>query len=566
MPRRLGAAAVTLLALAALGTGLASAGQPSSVLAAGPAAAQAMAANAADHDDPADHSWNASDVVAVTLNGTSASGSGTGLSISGSNITISAAGTYQFTGTLTNGRIVVNSTGSGIVRLILNGATITSTSTAPIAVTAAAEVMVVLNAGTTNRLTDPATYTTAVNPTATLSSAANLTITGTGSLTVTGNAADGIASDKGLVVGSGTIAVTAKDDGIRGQDYVYVTGGTFTVTSAGDAVKADNGGDTTRGYVYLAGGSLNLTATAGDAVTATTDVIVAGGTLTAKSGGGSSTAPGSASTKGLKADVLVVVSDGTLTLDSSDDTVNSNGNVTIDGGSITAATGDDAVHADVNIAVAGGTVTVTKSYEGLEGLKVLVSGGTTTVTASDDAVNAADETVPEMQNAPNATITVSGGVIAVAGGTDGLDSNGSLTISGGVVLAGGSPTRGGGEGGLDSNGALNLTGGTVVSIGASATTSTLPSSGQGWVYYNFGSSQAANTVLHLANSAGTQLISVAIPRATTQVVFSASTITRGQSYQISRGGSVSGTAAGGGIFTGGTLSGTSVATVTAGSR
>lgn len=89
----------------------------------------------------------------------------TGVTVSGSTVTVTAAGTYQFTGSLTNGRIA-----------------------------AAGEVMVVVNAGTTNRLTDAASRATADTSTAALYSEDNLTITGTGSLTVRGNAVDGIAS------------------------------------------------------------------------------------------------------------------------------------------------------------------------------------------------------------------------------------------------------------------------------------------------------------------------------------------------------------------------------------
>lgn len=534
-------------------------------LAAGPAAAQALAADLADHDEPADHSWNESDVAAVTLTGTGATTTSSGVTVSGSTVTVTAAGTYRFTGSLTNGSIVVNSPGSGIVRLILNGASITSSSTAAISVVAADEVMVVLTAGTTNSLTDAATPSSPVNPDAALSSAADLTITGTGALTVRGNHADGIASDDGLVIDSGTITVTATDDGIRGQDYVVITGGTFTVTAGGDAIKSDNATDTTAGYVYQSGGALTLTAPAGDGVSAATDAIFAGGTLSATTGGGSGVTPGDTSTKGVKAGVSVIVSDGRLTLNASDDGINSNNLVTVDGGALSVATGDDGVHADTTLTVSAGTVTVTKSYEGLESMKVTLAGGTITVTASDDTVNAAEEGLPDMQTSPNAFIHVTGGLVVVNAGTDGLDSNGSLAISGGTVIANGSTTRGGGEGGLDANGALTMTGGFVVATGLTASTGTLPTSGQGWVAYSFAANQPAGTIIHLATTAGTQLASFKTTRVLKGVLFDLSTITKGTSYRIYTGGSVSGTAVGGGLYTGGTLSGTLVATVTAGS-
>jgi hypothetical protein len=533
--------------------------------AAGPAAAQALAANAPDHDEPADHVWSESAVAAVTLTGSGATSTAPGVLISGSTVTVTAAGTYRFTGSLTDGRIVVNSPGTGIVRLILNGVTIANSTTAPVSVVAADEVMVVLADGTTNRLTDPATHTTPVNPSAALSSAADLTITGGGALTVTGNAADGIASDDGLVIDSGTITVTAQDDGVRGQDYVVHTGGTLGVTASGDAIKSDEAAVATEGYVYLGGGARTLSAPGGDGISATTDVIVAGGSLTATTGGGATTVPGDTSTKALKADVSVVISDGQLDLNASDDGINSNNLITIDGGTLTVASGDDAVHADTALTVSAGTVTVTRSYEGLEAMQTTLAGGTVTVTATDDAVNAAEEGVDEMRPAPNAFIRITGGTVTVTGGTDGLDSNGTLAISGGTVVANGSATRGGGEGGLDSNGALTMTGGTILATGLTASTSTLPTSGQAWVAYSFSANQPAGTIVHLATASGTQLASFRSTRVLKGVIFDLSTLTRGTSYRIYTGGSLTGTAVGGGLYTGGTLSGTQVGTVTAGS-
>ncbi|GAA2896107.1 hypothetical protein Acy02nite_61740 [Actinoplanes cyaneus] len=253
-------------------------------------------------------------------------------------------------------------------------------------------------------------------------------------------------------------------------------------------------------------------------------------------------------------------------LRSSDDGVHSDGAITVDGGATTVATGDDGVHAEGTVTVSAGTVGVTRSYEGVEGLKVYVTGGSVSATASDDAVNAADPAYGEMQNSPNALVSITGGTVVVDGGTDGLDSNGALTIGGGTVVVSGSATRGGGEGGLDSNGALTITGGTLISTGISATTSTLPSSGQGWVSVTFGANQPAGTIVHLATTSGTQIAAYRSAKAFKGVVFSSGQITRGTTYAVCTGGSVSGTAAGGGLYTGGTLSGTQVATVTAGSQ
>ncbi|GAA2701739.1 carbohydrate-binding domain-containing protein [Actinoplanes palleronii] len=524
--------------------------------AAGTAAATALAANQASHDSAADRVWNEADVAAVTLTGSSATTTSSGVTVSGSTVTVTAAGTYRFSGTLTSGQIVVNSTGTGIVRILLNGVTVTNTAAA-INIVAADEALVYLQAGTTNRLTSSTGNA--------LDAAADLTIDGTGSLNLTATAADGVNTADGLVVDAGTITVTAGDDALRGKDYLIVNGGTITATAGGDGLKSDNAEDTTRGYVYVGGGSANITAT-GDAVTGQTDVLLAGGALTLKSGGGSTVTPGETSAKGLKAGVLVAISGGTAGVNASDDGVHSDATVTVDGGTTTVATADDGVHAEGTVTVSAGTVNVTKSYEGVEGLKVYVTGGSVSTTASDDAFNASDPTYGEMQNSPNALISITGGTVVVSGGTDGLDSNGALSIGGGTVVVSGSATRGGGEGGLDSNGALTITGGTLVSSGISASTSTLPTSGQGWVSYTFSANQAAGTVVHLATTSGTQLAAYQSTKAFKQVVFSLSGVTRGTTYAIRTGGTVSGTAVGGGYYTGGTLSGTQVATVTAGTR
>ncbi|GAA4445704.1 carbohydrate-binding domain-containing protein [Phytohabitans houttuyneae] len=218
-----------MAATASMGTVLAAETDDVRPLAAGDAAAAAVAANAADHDDPADHSWNTADVVPITLSGSTASSTSPDVSISGGSVTVTGAGTYQLTGSLTNGQVVVNTTESGIVRLILNGATIANSTSSAINVVDADEVMVFLNAGTTNRLTDATTYVypdpSVDEPNAALFSAADLTVAGTGSLTVTGNAYDGIASKDGLVIASGTVTVTAVDEGVRGKDYLVVNGG-----------------------------------------------------------------------------------------------------------------------------------------------------------------------------------------------------------------------------------------------------------------------------------------------------------------------------------------------------
>ncbi|GAA4445607.1 carbohydrate-binding domain-containing protein [Phytohabitans houttuyneae] len=325
-------------------------------------------------------------------------------------------------------------------------------------------------------------------------------------------------------------------------------------TRDGDGLKSDEDGDATLGYVLFTGGTTNVTA-AGDGVHGETDVIVAGGTLSVRSGGGrTATLPADASAKGLKAGVLVVTGGGQVTVDAADDAVHSDVAVTIDGGTLTLATADDAVHGETTLDVTDGTVNVTNSAEGLEALKLTISGGSVNVVSTDDGLNSAEEGLNEFAVAPNAFIRITGGSVATSGGTDAIDTNGTLTISGGTVVAHGSATTSLGEGGLDSNGPITFNGGTTFATGLAAVTGTIAnSSPQRWITYRFAARQAAGTVVQVA-SGTTVIAAYRATKAFQQVALSSNQVIGGRTYDIYTGGSVTGTPVGG-LYPGGNLTG-----------
>ena len=197
-----------------------------------------------------DTSYDEADATAITLSGTGATSDSDAVTVADGTVTITAAGTYVLSGDLT-GQVVVDSAGDGVVRLVLDDATITSETTAAIDVVDAESVVVVLADGSDNALADATTYadTSEDAPTGALYSTADLTIGGTGSLTVTGNSNNGIVGKDGLVITGGTIDVTSVDDGIIGKDYLVLTDGTVTVDAVGDAFKSDNTEDAGSGFV-----------------------------------------------------------------------------------------------------------------------------------------------------------------------------------------------------------------------------------------------------------------------------------------------------------------------------
>ena len=93
------------------------------------------------------------------------------------------------------------------------------------------------------------------------------------------------------------------------------------------------------------------------------------------------------STKGLKAAKALIVYGGTFNIDSLEDALHSDGDVTIAGGDITANTGDDGIQADNTLKISDGKTIIAKSYEGLEGKNIVIEGGHTEITAADDGVN-----------------------------------------------------------------------------------------------------------------------------------------------------------------------------------
>ena len=185
------------------------------------------------------------------------------------------------------------------------------------------------------------------------------------------------------------------------------------------------------------------------------------------------------SAKGLKAENEIYVKGGTIDIKAYDDAIHANndgalendstplGNVNILGGTITLFASDDAVHADYTLNISGGSLTVSSSYEGLEANLVNISGGEAYVYATDDGVNATSGKA----SMPN--INVTGGLLDVevpsSGDTDGIDSNGTYTQTGGVVITKGPGSASGGMGGgafaLDTDKGVTISSGTLIVFG-----------------------------------------------------------------------------------------------------
>ena len=411
----------------------------------------------------ADYTTANATLISLTDSSATAKGKYTGYEIDGTDVSITAAGTYVFSGDCDNGSITVKQGVTGVT-IVLNGLTLTNDDSAAITLNKTAEASLIAAAGTTNTVADTE-GSSDENAAVKVKSGAALAIGGKGTLTVDGNAKNGIkgAADAVITVAEGKLNINAADDGLSCDDELNITGGTLSITAGGDAVKAspdtgENPDTTSLGNVTISGGTLTLNAAA-DGIQADGDLTISGGTFHVKTNGGHTTAltDDSASCKGFKAGKTLTVTGGTLTVDSADDALHANTDVTISDGTLTLATGDDGVHADNDLVIgtkgASSTSTprinITASSEGLEGTTVTMYSGDIDVTASDDGVNAANSTLGERSD--KYAINIAGGDLYIDAGSDGLDSNngadavmdaaidydGTFTLSGGTLFGAG---------------------------------------------------------------------------------------------------------------------------------
>lgn len=420
--------------------------------------------------------------------------------ISGNTVTIIGEGTYILSGTLTDGMVIVDAEDTDKVQLVLDGVDITSAESAAIYVREADKVFITTASDSQNTLTNGGTYTAIDdnNIDAAIFSKSDLTLNGAGSLTITAKAGHGVVSKDDLVLTSGTYQIDAASHGLSGKDSVRIASGSYTIVSGKDGIHAENADDTSLGFVYLADGTFDITSD-GDGISAGNWLQADGGVYTVKAGGGSenvqksdgewqfgpgqqtestdTTEEDTVSMKAIKAAGELILKGGKYSLDSTDDTIHSNANITISDGEFTLASGDDGIHADSATTISGGTIDITESYEGIEGLSIDITGGETYVSGPTNDGNSA------------------------------LDYNGTGTVTGGIFIAAGSS-------------------GMAENFGDSST--------QGVMMVTV-NSQAAGSAVSLSDSSGNELVSWTPEKEYTSVIISCPEITTGQEYTLTTG-------------------------------
>ena len=271
--------------------------------------------------------YSTEDTVKIDL---SAPKKADGVKVSGSTVTITEAGTYVLSGTLTDGQVIIDAGDEDDVRLVLENASITCTTTAPLYAKNADKVIISLPENTESSVTDTITGTDGNDElTAAIFAKCDLSVNGTGTLNVNANANDGITSEDKLKITGGVLNITSADDGLVGKDAVLIKDGTVHITASGNGIKSTKS-EADQGYVYIGGGTVNITAEQ-DGIQAETSVLISAGEVNVTAGGGangeqktgnamfggaqSTTTDETLSTKGIKAEAALDITGGTVTVD-----------------------------------------------------------------------------------------------------------------------------------------------------------------------------------------------------------------------------------------------------------
>ena len=490
--------------------------------------------------------------------------------------------------------------------LYLDGVSINNNDGPAFNLQSSKRVFMVLAENSKNVLSDASTYADAVNDEdqkGALFSEGSIIISGSGALSITGNYKHALACDEELIIRKGIDLdiISNVKDGIHTNDTVAICGGNIKITSVGDAVECEEGGITisggstnlatsgekshglkSYGTIGISAGALKVTTT-GDAskgISGDSDISITGGTIVAICKGDAiydSDDNDATSSAGIKCDGNLIISDASYTAysdgkggkgincDGTADFTNATIMIMTTGKKYTYSSSIDSspkgikVEGDLTINDGSDITIQTTGGEGSEALEskstMTINGGTIQIVAYDDCINAA-----------NAIVINGGTIYCYSSNNDGIDSNGTISIAGGLIIASGTTSP---EEGIDCDqNNFAITGGTLIGFGGATSTPTSSSCTQNSLIY--GASGSANTLLSISSSDGTKnLLTCVIPRQYQQMtlLFSSPSLTLNSAYIISTGGSVSNGTLFHNYYTGGTYSGgTTVTTFTQSSK
>ena len=507
----------------------------------------------------------------ITLDGSGGTIDGNGAYFLDGDLVISNGGWYVLTGTLEDGKIIVDAHNSSKVWIRLNGVTVRCSDDACLRVDQADKVFLTLAEDTENSFSSGTDYSEealADNTGGTIFSHDDLTINGSGSLSITAGYKHGIDVNDSLVITGGNITITAPQDGIHVSDSLRFMEASLTIDAGDDAVHSDD-------ELYIESGTvlINSCYEGFEAVT----IDIAGGDITMyptddgiNANGGSSTmgfgGRGGGGTNGMPSPPDFSGRDmssmsntleggmpsmpgemsGTTSTDGEMSGMPSQGEMSSMPGEMSGTTSTDGemtsgMPSQGEMPSMPGEMPGTTSTDGemtsgmpSQGEMPSTPGempGAAQTENSDTDDTATDEKEPY--------IRISGGTLTIINATgrdaDGLDSNGSIYIDGGDIRISllGDGTNNAIDYGSESGGECIVTGGTILAFGGSGMAEEFSENcTQCAVLYNIGSTVEAGTLFSLLDQEGEEIISYTPECSYSSVSFSLPEMTVGETYTV----------------------------------
>ncbi|MCD7727477.1 MAG: carbohydrate-binding domain-containing protein [Ruminococcus sp.] len=195
---------------------------------------------------------------------------------------------------------------------------------------------------------------------------------------------------------------------------------------------------------------------------------------------------------------------------------------------------------------------VTTCYEGLEGGTIEINDGVIELTASDDGFNAVEDESSEEDDMTNrqafgggmseegyGTLIINGGTITIDADGDGLDSNGTIEITGGYTIVYGPSDSA--NGALDYGSSCTVSGGTVVAAGASGMSQdTGDSSPQPGLMLYFSGTLSSSDVVSITDSDGNEILSFTGTKSYNSMAVSCEEFVEGETVSVYLNGEKSG--------------------------
>lgn len=539
-----------------------------------------------------DGQWRIEDATQIRLLDEGIEITGGGAYALNESVYINNGGKYVLSGTLKDGSLIVDAYSSSKVWIMLNGVDISSSNDAALRVEQADKVFLTLADGSENTLQSSmeCVENTSDNEiSAAIFSRDDLTINGTGTLAVISAGKHGIKANDDLIITGGNINITAPGDGIHVNDSLRVTAADIAITAGDDGIMVEN----VNGFLYIESGSINVECQ-GDALHSNGDMLLAGGDLAIEAGDDGLHADGTIDInsgnicinecyEGVEA-CNINVTGGDILIYPSDDGFNANGIVSTYGDAFAAMQpgNDPAVnyedpgfhareegfHADESkMETREEGAAPSDRPEKPEGsVAEMQPAGMNSIQPDPDSFNPMTEKIPDVKmpsidrqedrnkesantdsaldtaSADESAIRISGGAITIINAkgndVDGLDSNGSIYISGGEIRISltNSGTNSAIDYGSENGGVCEISGGSVIACGSYSMAEGFDSSSsQCSILYNVSEGIAEQTELLLMDEQSNVLLSWVVPCSFSSANISSPDLKTGETYIVTIG-------------------------------